>query len=210
MRPTSDGSSAATSRASASGRTIASLFTNATYSPLRGGGAVVAAAGVAEVVAGTQHGDAPHAVEHVDGVGGAAVVDQHDVDVDPAGGEHRACGLHQQWLLAPRQHDDGQTRHGWHSTARPRPSRLASEPPGRPRNHMTPPRSPVALRPTLLGALFDAVLDTTVVSLAIWTLLYSLGLPTQWSLHPSGWLWLLLTLGYFGYELWRVRGVVRR
>ncbi len=71
--------------------------------------------------------------------------------------------------------------------------------------------APVAAapRPTLLGALFDALLDTTVVSLAVWTLLYSLGLPTQWSLHPSGWLWLLLTLGYLGYELWRVRGVLR-
>ncbi len=73
---------------------------------------------------------------------------------------------------------------------------------------MTAPTS-AAPRPTLLGALFDAVLDTTVVSLAVWTLLYSLGLPTQWSLHPSGWLWLLLTLGYLGYELWRVRGLLR-
>ncbi len=73
---------------------------------------------------------------------------------------------------------------------------------------MTAP-APAAPRPTLLGALFDVLLDTTVVSLAVWTLLYSLGLPTQWSLHPSGWLWLLLTLGYLGYELWRVRGVLR-
>lgn len=72
---------------------------------------------------------------------------------------------------------------------------------------MTAP-APAAPRPTVLGALFDVALDTTVVSLAVWTLLYSLGLPTQWSLFPSGWLWLAITLGYLGYELWRLRGVL--
>ncbi|WP_232679433.1 DUF6077 domain-containing protein [Nocardioides sp. R-C-SC26] len=58
---------------------------------------------------------------------------------------------------------------------------------------------------TLLGRLFDAALDASVVSFALWTLLYSLGLPTQWSLWPSGWLWLALTVGVVGWEVWRAR-----
>lgn len=47
---------------------------------------------------------------------------------------------------------------------------------------------------TVLSSLFDAVLDVVVVSFAFWTLLYCLGLTTQWSLWPSGWVWLVATL----------------
>ena len=47
---------------------------------------------------------------------------------------------------------------------------------------------------TLVGRLIDAVLDATVISFAGWTLLYCLGLPTQWSLWPSGWIWLGFTV----------------
>ncbi len=55
---------------------------------------------------------------------------------------------------------------------------------------------------TLVGRLIDAVLDVAVISFAGWTLLYCLGLPTQWSLWPSGWIWLGLTLVVL---VWRVR-----
>jgi hypothetical protein len=55
---------------------------------------------------------------------------------------------------------------------------------------------------TLVGRLIDAVLDVTVISFAAWTLLYCLGLPTQWSLWPSGWIWLGLTLVVL---VWRIR-----
>jgi len=55
---------------------------------------------------------------------------------------------------------------------------------------------------TLVGRLIDAVLDVAVISFAAWTLLYCLGLPTQWSLWPSGWIWLALTLVVL---VWRVR-----
>jgi hypothetical protein len=55
---------------------------------------------------------------------------------------------------------------------------------------------------TLVGRLIDAVLDVAVISFAVWTLLYCLGLPTQWSLWPSGWIWLGITLLVL---VWRVR-----
>ncbi len=55
---------------------------------------------------------------------------------------------------------------------------------------------------TLVGRLIDALLDVAVISFATWTLLYCLGLPTQWSLWPSGWVWLALTLVVL---VWRVR-----
>jgi hypothetical protein len=55
---------------------------------------------------------------------------------------------------------------------------------------------------TLVGRLIDAVLDVAVLSFAVWTLLYCLGLPTQWSLWPSGWIWLGVTLAVL---VWRVR-----
>lgn len=60
-----------------------------------------------------------------------------------------------------------------------------------------------ASAPTLLGRVTDAVLDTSVVSFAVWTLLYSLGLATQWSLWPSGWIWLGVTVLVLGWELRR-------
>ena len=41
-----------------------------------------------------------------------------------------------------------------------------------------------------------------MLSFAAWTLLYCLGLPTQWSLWPSGWIWVGLTLVIL---VWRVR-----
>lgn len=47
---------------------------------------------------------------------------------------------------------------------------------------------------TLAGRLIDAVLDVAALSLALWTLLYCLALPTQWSLWPSGWIWLAGTV----------------
>lgn len=62
---------------------------------------------------------------------------------------------------------------------------------------------PAPHRPSVLGAVYDAVLDTAVLSFAVWTLLYSLGLATQWSLWPSGWLWAVLTLGILVWELRR-------
>ena len=51
---------------------------------------------------------------------------------------------------------------------------------------------------TLVGRLIDAVLDVAVISFAAWTLLYCLGLPTQWSLWPSGWIWLAPHAGRAG------------
>ncbi|WP_122818347.1 DUF6077 domain-containing protein [Nocardioides pantholopis] len=52
----------------------------------------------------------------------------------------------------------------------------------------------------------DAVLDSAVLSFALWTLLYCLGLPTQWSLWPSGWIWLVATLAIL---VWQVRRALR-
>jgi hypothetical protein len=54
---------------------------------------------------------------------------------------------------------------------------------------------------TKLRAALDGVMDAIVLSLALWTLLYCLGLATQWSLWPSGWLWLAATVLLLG---WRV------
>lgn len=59
---------------------------------------------------------------------------------------------------------------------------------------------------TIVGRLIDAVLDVTVISFAVWTLLYCLGLPTQWSLWPSGWIWLALTAVVL---VWRIRLALR-
>ncbi len=56
---------------------------------------------------------------------------------------------------------------------------------------------------TTVGRLIDALLDTTVVSVALWTLLYTLGLPTQWSLWPSGWIWAVATVLVLAYEVRR-------
>jgi len=47
----------------------------------------------------------------------------------------------------------------------------------------------------VLRRVLDAVVDAVVVSFAFWTLLYCLGLATQWSLYLSGWLWLVVSLG---------------
>lgn len=58
----------------------------------------------------------------------------------------------------------------------------------------------------VLRRLLDALLDCTVVSFALWTLLYCVGLVTQWSLFPSGWIWLVATVALVG---WQVLGVVR-
>lgn len=51
----------------------------------------------------------------------------------------------------------------------------------------------------------DAVLDSAVLSFALWTLLYCLALPTQWSLWPSGWIWLVATLAIL---VWQLRGAL--
>lgn len=59
---------------------------------------------------------------------------------------------------------------------------------------MTDRRAAIAREEPLIRTMLDAVLDSAVVSLALWTLLYSLGLYTQWSLWPSGWLWLVATV----------------
>lgn len=53
----------------------------------------------------------------------------------------------------------------------------------------------------LLRRIADGVLEAVVASFALWTLLYCLGLPTQWSLWPSGWLWAIATLALL---IWRV------
>jgi hypothetical protein len=58
----------------------------------------------------------------------------------------------------------------------------------------------------VLRRLLDALLDCAVVSFAFWTLLYCLGLATQWSLFPSGWLWLLVTVALV---VWQVSSVWR-
>ncbi len=59
---------------------------------------------------------------------------------------------------------------------------------------MPEPVSTDARPATLVGRLIDAVLDVSVLSFAFWTLLYCLALPTQWSLWPSGWIWLGVTV----------------
>ena len=46
----------------------------------------------------------------------------------------------------------------------------------------------------MLRRLLDALLDCAVLSFALWTLLYCVGLATQWSLFLSGWLWLGATV----------------
>lgn len=67
--------------------------------------------------------------------------------------------------------------------------------------------APTAGQPrTLVGRLVDALLDLTALSLALWTLLYCLALPTQWSLWPSGWIWLV---GTVVIGVLRVRGALR-
>ena len=58
----------------------------------------------------------------------------------------------------------------------------------------------------MLRRLLDALLDCAVVSFAFWTLLYCLGLATQWSLFPSAWLWLVVTVALV---VWQVLAVVR-
>ena len=58
----------------------------------------------------------------------------------------------------------------------------------------------------MLRRLLDALLDCAVASFALWTLLYCLGLATQWSLHPSGWVWLAATVVLVA---WQVRAVLR-
>ncbi len=58
----------------------------------------------------------------------------------------------------------------------------------------------------VLRRLLDALLDCVVVSFAFWTLLYCLGLATQWSLFPSGWLWLAVTVALV---VWQLGGVWR-
>jgi hypothetical protein len=58
----------------------------------------------------------------------------------------------------------------------------------------------------VLRRLLDALLDCAVVSFALWTLLYCLGLATQWSLFPSGWLWLGATVALVAWQVvavWR-------
>ena len=58
----------------------------------------------------------------------------------------------------------------------------------------------------MLRRLLDALLDCAVVSFALWTLLYCLGLATQWSLFPSGWLWLAATAALVAWQVvavWR-------
>jgi hypothetical protein len=54
--------------------------------------------------------------------------------------------------------------------------------------------------------ILDAIQDAAVLSFAGWTLLYSLGLATQWSLWPSGWLWVVATVVVV---VWRVAAAVR-
>jgi len=67
--------------------------------------------------------------------------------------------------------------------------------------------APAAGQPrTLAGRLVDALLDLTALSLALWTLLYCLALPTQWSLWPSGWIWLA---GTVVIAVLRVRAALR-
>lgn len=56
--------------------------------------------------------------------------------------------------------------------------------------------------PTTLRSVLDALTDGAVLSFALWTLLYCLGLATQWSLWPSGWLWLLATPVIIGWRVW--------
>ena len=65
--------------------------------------------------------------------------------------------------------------------------------------------TPAAATPPLRRVL-DGVVDAAVVSFALWTLLYCLGLATQWRLWLSGWLWLAATVGLVG---WQVIAAVR-
>ncbi len=53
----------------------------------------------------------------------------------------------------------------------------------------------------MLRRILDATVDSAVVSFAFWTLLYCLGLATQWSLWGSGWLWLVFTVALLGWQL---------
>lgn len=65
---------------------------------------------------------------------------------------------------------------------------------------------PTSTGPTLLRVVLDALTDAVVLSFALWTLLYCLGLATQWSLWPSGWLWLVATVLIIGWRLWAELG----
>ncbi len=58
----------------------------------------------------------------------------------------------------------------------------------------------------LLRRVLDGVVDATVVSFALWTLLYCVGLVTQWRLWVSGWVWLAATVALVG---WQVVAAVR-
>ncbi len=81
-------------------------------------GAEVAATGEAEVVARVDHGHSGHARQAHDGVGGAAVVDQHHIDLDSRRGQHSVDGLDQEGFVAPRQHHRSQAWHAGHNTGR--------------------------------------------------------------------------------------------
>jgi hypothetical protein len=52
----------------------------------------------------------------------------------------------------------------------------------------------------------DGVVDAAVVSFALWTLFYCVGLVTQWRLWAAGWLWLAATAGLVA---WQVVAAVR-
>src|SRR4051812_29262131 len=86
-------------------------------------------------------------------------------------------------------------------TATARGSAASAGPPA------APLRPPHEGRPEpLLRRVLDASVDATVASFALWTVLYWLGLVTQWRLWASGWLWLAATAGLVG---WQVVAVVR-
>ncbi|MCW2767105.1 MAG: hypothetical protein JWO11_3064 [Nocardioides sp.] len=53
-----------------------------------------------------------------------------------------------------------------------------------------------------LRRVLDNLLDAAVISFALWTLIYCVGLVTQWSLWPSGWLWAMVTVALV---VWSVR-----
>src|SRR3954451_7338237 len=80
---------------------------------------------------------------------------------------------------------------------RPAPSRSSTVRPGA---SAVPGRDPVVRR------VLDGAPDAAVISFALWTLLYCLGLATQWRLWASGWVWLVLTVGLVG---WQVVAAVR-
>ncbi len=67
---------------------------------------------------------------------------------------------------------------------------------GSPAGATAVPRGEPALRRVL-----DGVLDAAVVSFALWTLLYCLGLATQWRLWASGWVWLVATVGLVAWQV---------